>query len=190
MLRTKKSLQLWLLAGLILSLLALLVVAGGFAGNVLIVNPEEIPDAADAVMNCIQKGDWQSLRELVAGNPDLTPILDEKDSAEAVLWEAYRESLEWYCREPLDTRDNGLVAQNILVTCLDLRAAADAAASLLQENPQKNALTLTAAVEQALEINVPTVTYDVRLSFLRRDGQWLLVPDKALQEILSAFAGR
>ena len=181
----KKHALLWFTAGLLFCLLIFLTVFRGLAGKVLVTDPEGIPKAADRLMHCIHSGDWETLEEIVSGNPPLAPVQEAEGSAEDLLWEAYRKTLQWSCTESFTT-DGSCVIQPITVTCLDIAGAAKAAANLSEDS----GLLQAEAIAQILGEAPPMLTREIQLTFLREKGQWLLVPDRALLTLLSGFTLR
>lgn len=190
--RAKITTFLWFSLGIFFALLVLLVVRSGLAGNVLVVDPEGIPEAADAVLNCIHTGNWQELEELVSGKPSLTPFTGEADSAEAILYDAFRESLQWTCEEAYRIQGS-LVTQAMTVTCLDIRGVTDAMAVILAESNafeatgQEQARLLQAAAKQVLETQTPITQSSITLTFRREQERWMLVPNNAFKTLLSGF---
>lgn len=190
MTQTKKRTLLWLAAGCVFSLLVLLIVSGGLSGNVLVTDPEGIPEAVDSVMNSTRTGDWKGLEQMISGNPSLSPETGKEDSAERIIWQAYLESLQWVCDEEFSVQ-GPCVSQQVTVTCLDISSITDAMAGILAESdpsaPENKAKLLGAAAEQVLQEDAPVLERKLTLTFHRKKGQWLLIPDSAFQALLSGF---
>ena len=186
----KKQTRLWLSAGLMLSLLALLVVFRGLSGTVAVTDPEELPKAADAVLSSIHTGDWATLSQLVSGSPMLSPETGAADSAEAVIWAAYCGGLQWTCADDF-TVQGPCVALRVTVNCLDIpgvtAAMAESMKSAAPTGSETQTQILKLAAEQILDSNAPRKEQEITLNFLREKGQWKLVPDRALQALLSGF---
>lgn len=195
MTQAKKHTLLWLAAGLLCSLLALLVVWTGLSGKVWITDPEGIPEAADAVMNSIRTGDWAGLTDMVLGSPALTPPAADADSAESRIWEAYRKSLQWTCAESFGVQDSS-ITQKVSVTCLDIPGVTDAISKILSDSGSDGFDTasqtelLRRAATQVLESQVPMLRREITLTFQREQGRWMLVPNHALLTLLSGFTVR
>lgn len=185
MVQRKNPALLWLGAGLLLSLLTLLVVFTGLAGNVLVTDPEGIPETADSVLKAVQTGDWKALEGLVSGNPPLVPATGEENTAEKAIWNAYQQSLTWVCGEGFEIR-GPYVTQQVSVTCLDIARVTHAMAEILEDAPADAAALLSAA-EKILESDPPMVQREITLTFRRGNGRWQLVPNSALQALLSGF---
>ena len=189
MIQTKKRTFLWLTGGLVFSLLVLLVVSTGLSGNVLITDPEGIPETTDAVMNCIRSGDWMTLEGLVTGNPALAPVTGEEGTAENLIWNAYQQSLQWVYEEEFDIQDS-YVIQTVTVTCLDISGVTGIIARILQEPAfiaANSESALLAATEEVLHADVPTIQKEITLTLARENGRWLVVPNSALLALLSGF---
>lgn len=192
MTKANKQTLLWLFAGLVFSLLTLLVIWTGLSGKVWITDPEGIPETADAIMDSIQTGDWAALEEMVLGSPSLTPRVGAPDSAEKMIWDAYRNSLQWSCEDPFRILGS-LISQKVSVTCLDIPSVTDAISKTLAESDpaifvdtaQTERLPIAAA--DVLESEIPMIRREITLTFQRNQGHWMLVPNNALLKLLSGF---
>ena len=192
MTKANKQTLLWFSAGLVFSFLTILVVWTGLSGKVWITGPEEIPDAVDAVMTSIQTGDWVRLEEMVSGNPELTPKVGAADSAEKMIWDAYRDSLQWSCEEPFRIHGS-LITQKVSITCMDIPSITDAISTMLSsaDSTGFDAATQTeflhTVAAHVLESELPMIRREITLTFQRNQGHWMLVPNNALLMLLSGF---
>lgn len=192
MTKANKQTLLWFSAGLVFSFLTLLVIGTGLSGKVWITGPEEIPDAVDAVMTSIQTGDWVRLEEMVSGNPELTPKVGAADSAEKMIWDAYRDSLQWSCEEPFRIHGS-LITQKVSITCMDIPSITDAISTMLSsaDSTGFDAATQTeflhTVAAHVLESELPMIRREITLTFQRNQGHWMLVPNNALLKLLSGF---
>lgn len=192
MTKANKQTLLWFSAGLVFSFLTLLVIGTGLSGKVWITGPEEIPDAVDAVMTSIQTGDWVRLEEMVSGNPELTPKVGAADSAEKMIWDAYRNSLQWSCEEPFRIHGS-LITQKVSITCMDIPSITDAISTMLSsaDSTGFDAATQTeflhTVAAHVLESELPMIRREITLTFQRNQGHWMLVPNNALLKLLSGF---
>ena len=192
MTNAKKQTLLWFSAGLVFSFLTILVVWTGLSGKVWITGPEEIPDAVDAVMTSIQTGDWVRLEEMISGNPELTPKVGAADSAEKMIWDAYRNSLQWSCEEPFRIHSS-LITQKVSITCMDIPSITDAISTMLSsaDSTGFDAATQTeflhTVAAHVLESELPMIRREITLTFQRNQGHWMLVPNNALLMLLSGF---
>ena len=78
--QTNRLTFLWFSGGIICTILLFVVLCSGFSGRIYISDPEKIQDTVDAVMNCIQSGDWTDLENLVVGKPALVPYTGQEAS--------------------------------------------------------------------------------------------------------------
>ena len=192
MTKANKQTLLWFSAGLVFSFLTLLVIGTGLSGKVWITGPEEIPDAVDAVMTSIQTGDWVRLEEMISGNPELTPKVGAADSAEKMIWDAYRNSLQWSCEEPFRIHSS-LITQKVSITCMDIPSITDAISTMLSsaDSTGFDAATQTeflhTVAAHVLESELPMIRREITLTFQRNQGHWMLVPNNALLMLLSGF---
>ncbi len=184
----KISTYLWFCLGLLFALLVLLMVCSGLTGHVLMTDPAGIPEAADAVLNCIHAGNWPELESLVSGQPAVSPVTGEEGSAEKILYDAFRESLQWTREEPYHM-EGSFVTQAVTVTCLDIPGITDAMADILAETTaaQDTPQLLCDAANQILQTQIPTKQHQITLTFEREQGRWLLVPNQTFRTLLSAF---
>lgn len=192
MTKAKKQTLLWFSAGLVFSLLTLLVIWTGFSGKVWITDPKGIPDAADAIMDSIQAGDWAALEEMVSGNPELAPNVGVQGSAEKMIWDAYRDSLQWSCEEPFRIHGS-LITQKVSVTCMDIPGITDAISKTLS-SPDSTGIEAATQTEllrtvaaHVLESELPMFRREITLTFQRNQGHWMLVPNNALLMLLSGL---
>ena len=192
MTNAKKQTLLWLLAGLVFSLLTLLVIWTGLSGKVWITDPEGIPETADAIMDSIQAGDWAALEEMVLGSPSLTPRVGAPDSAEKMIWDAYRNSLQWSCEDPFRIQGS-LISQKVSVTCLDIPSVTDAISTMLSSSDSTGFYAATqteflhTVAAHVLESELPMIRREITLTFQRGMGRWMLVPNNALLMLLSGL---
>ena len=186
--RRKKRTFLWTLMGLLFSLAVLLVVFTGLTGQTLVTDQAGIPVTADSVLMAVHTGDWAALELLIAENYDLDPVTGEDGSPEQLIWEVYQQSLQWNCRNGFDIQGTQVI-QNVSLTCLDIPALTRHMTRILPE-VSKNVSeehVLTAALSAALSEDPPALQKDIALTFVRKDGQWKVIPDNTLLALLSGF---
>jgi len=190
MIKAKKNALLWLLSGLVCALLLLLVVFTGLSGTVMITDRDGIQEAADTVMHCIRAGNWEALESAVIGSHALSPLTGEADSAEALIWDAYRNSLNWTCKDGFEIQ-NSCVNKKLTVSYLDIPQITSEMAGILSAtntaDHEQQAAALQAAAQKVLDTAAPVTECEITLTFQRDNGQWLLVPNGALQALLSGF---
>ena len=190
--RTKNLTCLWFSGGIICSILVFLTLWSGLSGNIFVSDPECIPDSVDTVMRCIQSGNWEDLEEIVLGTSSLVPNTGEEGSPEQILYHAYQESLQWRCQGEFQIQD-GYITQNITVSCLDIPKLGSAAAAFLAEssifldNSEDLSQQLRSFTEKIVAEYAPITEHTLTLVFLMENGNWQLVPNAALQSLISGF---
>ncbi len=168
--------------------------------------PEAVTDLSQALMDAVSGGDFASAGALMYGQPDLGAGQGSADPVETMLWEAFTDSIRYEFTGSCYVTETGF-ARDASITTLDITAAADAIAeqarALLtqrvetaqemeelydEENNFREELiqeVLLEGARQALRENGQTVTTQVTLHFLYRDGQWWALPDQALLKAIS-----
>ena len=170
-----------------------------------IQRPEEAERCAESLVNALNSGDLAGAAEVLYGPPDLELDREPETEEGKQLWQAYCGSI---CAEAVEGcyTEGSEIFWSGKVTALDLsktvedlddRAAdilkqklesAEDPAQLLEEDgdvPQTLAREIVdAALTQALAEG-KTVTRDVKVKLVSRDGSWWVVPDQALLAVLS-----
>lgn len=176
----------WLMAGTLCSIVLLVMVFSGLSGKVLVTDAEEIPAAADGILDAVHKGDWEILSSMVSGEMWLTPDTGAENSPENLLYEAYRKSLQWTVCHGFEIQGR-YVSQKVTVTCLDISAVTHAMAENLDRASADDPKLVSSAAEQILKSDPPYMQREITLHFLREKQQWRAVPDSALLALLSGF---
>ena len=177
---------LWLLAGLLLSLLVLITVLVGLSGHILVTDPEGIPEAVDTLMLTLQTGDWETFSDEFG----FAPELGEDDSIERMIYTAYQSSLQWTCTDAFQVQ-GPCVTQTVQINCLDIPGVTHSITEILADlgdstSDSREAMLYTAAA-QVLESHAPMMQYEITLTLQRENNQWRVVPNNALLALLSAF---
>lgn len=196
-------------AGVLVCLCTLILLTVGIhSAPAIRVDPASVTEAAEQVMACASSGDYEALKGLLYGAPDLgTPPADEK-SAEGQIWNAFHESIQYEFSEDCHILDSG-VALDMHVTCLDLSAVTEAlqkrAPRLLaekartlddesliydEEHNYREAFLAEVMEDAAARVlaEVPqTLEREIQLQFVRADGRWQVVPSGELMQFLSGF---
>lgn len=194
---------------MLLGMLAVLLAAGAvwltvtFRGElpVLLLAPETACRRVEETMDALCSGDYTAAEELLYGMPDLGVDALPEDTVNRMLWDAYRSSLDYQLTGELYTTQQGL-ARNVKIIHMELPAVTEKlgqrAKELLQQRVEAAqdasevydashgyrenvvAEVLEEAVRQALEEDVRYTYEIVPLRLVCRDGQWWVMPDKAL----------
>ena len=195
-----------LLAVLLAAAAVFLVMTCRDTKPVLLYVPEEVTLCVEETMDAICCGDFSSAVKRLYGNPDLGIDRESEDPVNSAFWNAFVSSLDYeLVGEPYATQTG--IAQDVKVISLELDTATEKlgarAEALLQQGlaQAENASdvydgsdykdsfvdsVIQQAARQALEEDVRYSYSVVTLQLVCSNGQWRIVPDKAL---LSAISG-
>lgn len=162
--------------------------------------PQEASRQAQAFADAVSRGDLESAGLCLYGQPDLTADASWEEDAKGKIWDAYLESLSCTPYRDPEAVDDG-ISWTVQMKMLDVSALMESwqqqTAALLaqQEAPEEEEQQeqATQAVEEALAYGLEkalagerkTLTKEVTLNLIYRDGQWWVSPDTALLQILS-----
>lgn len=175
------------------------------------VRMTEIPagagECSEALRSAIDEGDLACAGSLLYGQPDLGVERLPETAEGQLIWEAFLQSTACEFRGDCYATGTGL-ARDAVITTLDIPSVtekltqrAHALLTTRMENAQDMAElydntnnfreelvadVLEQALEQGLQQDSGTITREVTLTLVNRDGQWWVVPDQAL---LSALTG-
>lgn len=174
----------------------------------MLESPEAASAQAQRMMDALCAGDYDTAGSYMYGQPDLGAG-EPEDEVSRLLWDAFTDSLSYEFTGVCSVTDAGLT-RKAAVTALDvtkvtqsvpqraralLEQQAEAAASPAEIYDEHNAYreelvnqALLDAAKQALDESAETVTRDVTLNLIYRDGAWWVVPDQALLQIISGVA--
>ncbi|MBR3973475.1 MAG: hypothetical protein IKJ99_05955 [Oscillospiraceae bacterium] len=181
----------------------------GFANKDAVPKLLEKNDQAQAqvvsVMDALCQGDFEGAGQLMLGQPQLGLDREPAEAMGKLLWDAYVDSLSYELAGDYYTTEKGL-AQKVQVTCLDWNSVTvglhDATVKLLEqrvenaedydliydENDQYREEFLMAAVYDAaaaLLKNAEMKTLELTLNLSYQDGQWWVVADNGLLDVIS-----
>lgn len=174
----------------------------------MLESPEAASAQAQRMMDALCAGDYDTAGSCMYGQPDLGAG-EPEDEVSRLLWDAFTDSLSYEFTGVCSVTDAGLT-RKAAVTALNvakvtqsvpqraralLEQQAEAAASPAEIYDEHNAYreelvnqALLDAAKQALDESAETVTRDVTLNLIYRDGAWWVVPDQALLQIISGVA--
>ena len=166
---------------------------------------EEANACARSVLSALEDGDLSAVEAYLYGKPALGLDREPATAEGKQLWNAYRDSIAVTAQE--DCYGEGTsIYQTAQVTAMDItgtlsqlenRAAAllrqelesaEDPAALLDENGSVNGTLKDRICGQALTdvlAEAKTVTRQITFQLIEKDGQWWVLPDKALLEVLS-----
>ena len=173
---------------------------------VLLAPVEAAQHQADALMEAVSNGDYETAGSLIVGNPSLGMDREPADTAGKLIWEAFMESYEYELVGECYATDSG-VAQNVRVTYLDMAsvtenlrqrsqvlleagvAGAEDVSEIYDENNEYRESfvmeVLEQAVRDALQEDVRYTGMDLTINLVYSEGEWLVVSDSRLMEAIT-----
>ena len=200
--------------GVILVLAGLVVAAGGIfvsfealdAEPALVSEPVEATGKVVELMDAIVACDYEKASSLIYGKPQLGLDREPADQVGVMLWNAFGQSQAYELKGGCTAKDSGLV-QHVVFTYLDMPSVtanlSDRSEALLMERIENAANiddiydenneyredvvmeVLAEAVAMALKEEAQTVSVELTLNLIYRDGQWWIVADNALLDAIS-----
>ena len=170
-----------------------------------IQRPEEAERCAESLVNALNSGDLAGAAALLYGQPDLELDREPETEEGKQLWQAYCGSISAEAVDGCYTEGSEIFWSGTVTALdfsqtledLDSRASdglkqklesAEDPAQLLEEDgdvPQALAREIADAALTQVLADGKTVTRDVKVKLVSRDGSWWVVPDQALQAVLS-----
>lgn len=172
--------------------------------------PEGAVQRSQELMDAVSAGDYQAVSQQIYGQPDLGFSGSLEDAVSDRFWQAYLGSISYEFLGDCYAVDSGF-ARQVRITALDLPAMVldmqrrchdllqqrvEAATEMEELYDEENNFrqdlidqVMDQAVEEALQQEHSTVSYDVVLNLVLRDGQWWAIPDQALLSALSGGIG-
>lgn len=167
---------------------------------------EEAEARTELLMDAICQGDYSAAAESLYGNPELQWDQEAASDLGALLWPAYCGSMSYEFAGPCYATGSGIF-RDVTVTVLDIPALrpkiqgrflqlmnpylaeAQYGSEAFDENgalrPEFAADMLRRAVEQALLEHNDSASYQITLELVFRDGQWWVVPNRSLTDIVA-----
>lgn len=166
----------------------------------VLVFPQEASQQAQAFAEAISRGDLESAGQYLYGQPQLTADADWEEPAKSQIWDAYLESLS--CVPVQDPKaEDDVISWQVQIKMLDISALMESwqqeTSELLAsqeteaegEEPAEQeeipSAALSRGLEKALAGERKTLTQEVTLNLIYREGQWWVSPDTALLQLLS-----
>lgn len=171
--------------------------------------PQEAVACCDAFVQALNDGDLDAAAQRMYGQPDLGVDGVPENPESALLWEAFRKSITVELDGTWELEQNTLVRKGRITnldtsavmkklpeyvrSLLDLRiASAESLAEIYDEQNEfrEDLVTeiLQEALQQALAQDGKTVTSELTLKLVNRDGCWWVVPHQNLLQILTGLA--
>lgn len=171
----------------------------------ILKRPEGAAECARNLVQAILAGDDAGAEGLIYGQPSLGLQGEPEGELEALVWEAFRESLSISLQGEIYLSDSDW-RQDLTVTCLDLSTVTaslsqrmgtiltqwmEEAEELSQIYDEQNQIrqelvdqAMSQALEQVLAEEAQTVTKEASLTLIYREDRWWAVPDQAFLEAL------
>lgn len=171
--------------------------------------PREAETCCEAFAQALNAGDLEAAAQQMYGQPELGAAGASADPETAAVWDAFLKSIRLEYTGKCQAAESGLF-RRASVTTLDVSSVTQklpqrtqslmdqriASASELGEiydgqnrfREELVAEILHTALQQALSQDAQTVTREVTLKLVSRDGRWWVVPDQALLQALSGVA--
>lgn len=194
--------------GLLLAIAILITVATAMQSDpVMLKCPEEAQACVEQLMAAVSAGDYPTVSRLLYGNPDFTIPSDLQNPAADLMWDAYRKSFTCKFLTNIYTDETGLAA-DVALTCLDLSAVLESthshAKTLLKRRVDRAKSTseiydddqnyredviaevMRSAAAEALQecADIKKVSA-LTLHMVCEQGQWWVIPDAELLQVLS-----
>ena len=171
--------------------------------------PREAVAVSEAFAQALNAGDLEAAAQLMYGQPDLGVSEVPEAPESALIWEAFRGSMSFAWSGECTVEQSGLVYSGSITTLdvsavlgqlpqrtqalIDQKIASTEDLTQLydEENKFREELTeeiLREALQQTLSLDAQTLTREVTVRLVNRDGQWWVVPHQNLLQILTGLA--
>jgi len=174
---------------------------------VLVEQPQAAMDRVGTMLDALCQGDYDTVTGCLYGTPVLGLDRDPQDPVGQLFWQALTDSYTYELQGDFHATDSG-VAVDATIRVMDLNSVTanlrQRAQNLLEEriaqaedtseiydsnNEYREDFVMGAlydAALAALEEDAQTISWDVTLNLIYKDGQWWIMPE---QELLQAISG-
>lgn len=181
------------------------------AEPILLEVPEAARSQALAMMDSLCAGEYDAVSRVLYGQPELGMDREAADPVGLLFHEAYEASLAYELTRDCYATNSG-VALDVKVAALDIdsltaalrqksqqlleqrvAAATDTSEVYDENNEYREDVVMEVlydAAEQVLAGEKPTVSWDVTLECVYENGQWWIVPEDTLLEIIGCGIGQ
>jgi len=171
--------------------------------------PQDAVNTSESFARCLNVGDLPGAAQLIYGQPDLGVEGMPEDPETAHFWHVFVSTISFEYTGKCQPADSGLT-RTASVTTLDIAAVMEALPERIQTLVNQkiaSAESLTEvydetggfqeelveqilwdALDQALDQTAGTITREVSIKLIYRDGKWWVVPDQALLQAISGVA--
>lgn len=170
--------------------------------------PEGAVECSEKLMEAFAAGDYAAASQVLYGQPQLGEGWAPEDAAGKQIQEKYLESLDYTFRGDCYATDFG-ICRDVSVTYLQVSSITDAVSrhahalmtarveaaetmeELYDESGNFREELVSQVLNQAVELAVAegqSVTVDMTLTLIHRDGQWWAAPNEALLTAMASGA--
>lgn len=171
--------------------------------------PQEAVACSESFAQVLNGGDPAAAAELIYGQPDLGLVWTGSDPEAAMVWAAFTSRISFSYTGKCYVVDNGF-ARDASITTLDVTESIRKLPEYTQDMINQKIASVTEleeiydeegrfhqeladqilqnALNQTLTQDVQTVSRDVTVKLVNREGKWWIVPDQALLQALSGLA--
>lgn len=176
------------------------------AAPVLVQTPQDAAIRSEALMEALAEGDFARAETVLYGTPSLGADREAADEVGQLIWDAFTDSLDYTFTGELYTVDSGL-ARDVKITTLEIASVTETLKErsevLLEERVQSAGdvsqiydenndyredfvmAVLYDAVSQSLQEDARYETREITLKLVFSQGQWWVMPDQALLQVIS-----
>lgn len=167
---------------------------------IMISTPAAAQDRSEDLMTAIASGDYTAASGCLYGQVDLGANREPSDDLGLLIWSAFEDSFTYEFIGDCYATTTG-VARDLWITTLDLASVnlnlsqrvvelAEASEEEIYDqegNIQQDLLhqLLLDALAESLDQDSSTVTQKLQLNMVYQNGQWWVVPDAALLQVIS-----
>lgn len=167
---------------------------------IMISTPAAAQDRSEDLMAAIASGDYTAASGCLYGQVDLGANREPSDDLGQLIWSAFEDSFTYEFIGDCYATTTG-VARDLWITTLDLASVnlnlsqrvvelAEASEEEIYDqegNIQQDLLhqLLLDALAESLDQDSSTVTQKLQLNMVYQNGQWWVVPDAALLQVIS-----
>lgn len=171
----------------------------------LLSSMENAEEKTEALMDAICQGNYTSAASVMYGRPELDAGQTPSSELGVLLWDAYGDSLSYEFTGGCYATDSG-VARDVTITALDISAVMEPLEEhyrkLLQEAEGSDSYdmsdenreafvmgVLCDAAAEVLEESDYLTSRSVTLNLTCQDGQWWILPEQELLNVISGGVG-
>lgn len=176
------------------------------ARPVLVEQPEAAMDRVEAMMDALCAGDYDTVSGCLYGEPDLGLDRAAEGEVAQLFWDALAESFTCQIQSDFHATDSG-VALDVMISAMDIdsvtvnlrQRAQERMEQRLEETEDLSLVydenheyreefvmdALLDAAQDALEQDAKTVSWELTLNLIYKNGQWWIMPENELLEAIS-----